>query len=351
MNQELSKLKPYVGSWEQLFSLKEYEFASGRAKGVKGFDVKNGGGLQFTVIDRTMDITELSYRGETLSFLSPRGVCAPEYASEKGMDFLENFTCGAVMTCGLNTIGSPSTDEGAAYGLHGKLPTLRGEQIGAWIDWEGETPCIWIRGKLNHAWLYGEKLELCREIRCVYGEKRIHIHDRVHNHGFRDEPFFLLYHINLGYPLVSEDSYVLIPSDGFIPGNEISGSPKEMEAYDKCQAPVSDYPERVFFHKLRGGRDGSTCAALINPQRELGIAVRSNVREMPRLTQWKYMREGEYVVGLSPANSTGFGRGTVRAAGEMEVLRPEESRDIHITFEILDGAADIECVKKEISAL
>lgn len=267
------------------------------------------------------------------------------------MDFLKNFTCGAVMTCGLNTIGVPSVDDGVSYGLHGKLPTLRAEQVGAEISWEDGMPTMKIRGLLNHAWLYGEKLELKREIRCNYGEKRIQVTDRVRNCGFRKEPFFLLYHVNLGYPLVTDASYVLIPSAEMVPGNDISARPEELTAYDKCQPPAADYPERVFFHRLKGDANGDTCVALINPERKLGMAVRSNIREMPRCTQWKYMQRGEYVAGLSPANSTGFGRGPVHEKGEMQYLQPEEVRTIHVCFEVLDGDADIRHITEEIEAL
>ena len=78
----------YVGDFSQLFGIKEFSFTSGRAKEVKAFDVKNGSGLEFTVLaDRCLDIAGLSFKGINCSYISKTGIVAPEYYKENGIGF------------------------------------------------------------------------------------------------------------------------------------------------------------------------------------------------------------------------------------------------------------------------
>jgi hypothetical protein len=52
-----SEKKRYVGNLAQLAEAKEYRLCGGRSEGIRAVDVKNGEGLDFTVIaDRCMDI-------------------------------------------------------------------------------------------------------------------------------------------------------------------------------------------------------------------------------------------------------------------------------------------------------
>ena len=47
----------YIGDFSQLFGIKEYTLSGGKTKGVKAFDVRNGSGLEITVLsDRCLDI-------------------------------------------------------------------------------------------------------------------------------------------------------------------------------------------------------------------------------------------------------------------------------------------------------
>ena len=59
--------------------------------------------------------------------------------------------------------------------------------------------------------LFGENLVLRRSIETVYGFKTVAIIDEIENQGFRDEPLMLLYHINIGYPLLDAGTELLAP--------------------------------------------------------------------------------------------------------------------------------------------
>ncbi|MCK9618592.1 MAG: aldose 1-epimerase family protein, partial [Lentimicrobiaceae bacterium] len=74
------ELLKYVGDFSQLFGIKGYTLTGGKANGVKAFDVKNGSGLEFTVLaDRCLDIAGLSFKGINCSYITKNGIVAPEY--------------------------------------------------------------------------------------------------------------------------------------------------------------------------------------------------------------------------------------------------------------------------------
>jgi len=74
----------YVGDVSQLLGIKEYILVDGKAKGVRAYDVKNGSGLEFTILaDRCLDIAGLSFKGNNCSYIAKAGVVAPEYYDER----------------------------------------------------------------------------------------------------------------------------------------------------------------------------------------------------------------------------------------------------------------------------
>ncbi len=83
----------YVGDFSQLFGIKEYTLTDGKAKGMRALDVRNGSGLEFTVLaDRGLDIAGLSFKGINCSYISKTGLVAPEYYEKDGVELLRSFS-------------------------------------------------------------------------------------------------------------------------------------------------------------------------------------------------------------------------------------------------------------------
>lgn len=353
MSSEVSgkrKLLRYVGDISQLFGVKEYTLRGGRADGVRAIDVRNGSGLEFTVVaDRCMDISNLSFKGVNFSFISKTGVVAPQYFEEPGIGFARSFFGGFLTTCGLSNVGAPCMDEGMAFGAHGRISNIPAEQLYAGVEWDNDMPVMKLRGQMREARLVGENLYLKREYICKYGENKFYINDVVENYGFRKEPLMILYHFNLGYPLLCPDSYFVAPSEDIIPKNEDAAS--GIKEHNKFHEPVPGYREQVFYHKLKSDAEGKTCAALINPVLELGVVIRFNTRQLNKLTQWKMMAEGDYVLGIEPCNCFGDGRAKARETGTLEFIEPGEKRHFNLEVEVLEGMESIrkfeECCYKK----
>ena len=334
------QLLRYIGDYSQLFGIKEYRLTQGKAQGVKAFDINNGAGLEFTVLaDRCLDIGRLAFKGVNCSYLSKTGIVSPKYYAGSDVSFFNGFYGGFLTTCGLRNVGSSNQDNGEFFGIHGRISNTPGEEICASTNWDGDNPTMTITGQMREARFFGENLLLKRKISCVYGENRIRIHDCVENRGFKSERLMLLYHFNLGYPLLDENATFLSPSKEVIPRD--AEATKGLPSWQQMQPPTRDYVEQVFYHVLKTDETGNTAVALVNHRLDLGVAFRFNTKQLFNLAQWKQMGEGEYVLGIEPCNCFVGGRLDPRNQDIMEYIEPGESKVFDIGVEIISGSLDM----------
>jgi len=349
-NMDKRQILKYVGDLSQLFGIKEYTLTSGKAKGIRAFDVKTGSGLEFTILaDRCMDISSLSVKGTNCSYTTKAGIVSPEFYIEEGIGFLRNFFAGFLTTCGLRNVGVPCEDNGETFGIHGRISNTPAEEVCNSIIWVDGLPVVSISGKMREARLFGENLLLSRKITCRYGENKFMIQDTIENMGFREEPLMLLYHFNLGYPLLDEDAELIAPTAELLPRD--AAAMVGMEENNQFQKPTSNYAEQVFYHNLKADSEGKTSVALINKKLELGVALHFNKSELFNFTQWKQMGECDYVVGMEPCNCYAGGRIDPRNEDVLDILKPGAVRQFDIEVEILEGMEDLNRIARTIENL
>ena len=340
----------YVGDVSQLFGIKEYVLVDGKAKGVRAFDVKNGSGLEFTILaDRCLDIAGLSFNGINCSYITKAGIVAPEYYDDNGIGFLRSYLAGFLTTCGLRNVGSPCEENGEYFPLHGRMGNTPAEQVNASTEWIDDVPTLTISGQMREARLFGENLVLSRKIISKYGENKIILKNSIENLGFKREELNLLFHFNMGYPLLDADSILVTPTAKLIPRDQeaINGAALSGE----CQSPTPDYAEQVFYHDLNSDQDGNTSVALINKRLEIGVVLNYSKNELFNFAQWKQMGEGDYVMGMEPCNCFVGGRIDPRNADVKEYLEPGEIRNIGLTIELLNGMEQINAMIRKIKEL
>ena len=340
----------YAGDLSQLFGIKEYTLSGGKAGGVKAFDVNNGTGLVFTVLaDRCLDISRLSFKGINCSYISKTGVVAPEYNETEGIGFLRSFYAGFLTTCGLRNVGAPCNENGEMFSLHGRISNTPGEEICAKTEWTNDIPVMTIRGKMREARVFGENLILERKITCKYGENKIILQNTIENCGFKREALMLLFHFNMGYPLLDEDAMMVTPTGILTPRDETAIRGEAL--YNQCQPPTPDFSEQVFYHNLKADSGGDTSVALINERLKIGVAIHFNKNQLFNFTQWKQMGEGEYVMGLEPCNCYVGGRTDPLNKNILEYLEPGETRNFDLTIEFLNGNDEINALTTKINNL
>jgi hypothetical protein len=71
---KLDNILKYIGNLNQIAGIKHFEFKDGRAKGVEAFEVRTGGGLNYSVLlDRFLDIVWAEFKGVPFAYISNTG--------------------------------------------------------------------------------------------------------------------------------------------------------------------------------------------------------------------------------------------------------------------------------------
>ena len=324
-----------VGHTSQLGGLKQYTLSAGARRRIRAVDFRTTQGLEFTVLlDRGMDISEARYRGQSLCWRSPAGDVAPSFYNPHGLEWLRTFTGGLLTTCGLTNVG-PATAESDETGLHGRFSAVAADEVAVEEDWSGESPVLRVSGLLREASLFGANLEVRRTITARGDGKGLCLRDTITNVGSRTSPCMLLYHINLGFPLIDAGTEL-----------QLTGSkcePRDAEAADgqaewgKMGAPIAGYQEKVYFHTITPDAEGKATVTVRNPKLGLGVRLRYDPAELPCFTEWKMMGEKEYVLGTEPGNCLPMGREAKRAAGRLVELAVGQQITAGFGFEVVEG--------------
>lgn len=338
-----------TGSLQQVASVRPLTYCEGRADGLTAYAVRNGP-LAFDVLaDKGLDIGDFSYRGVGFNFLSKPGLIGRTAYDTHGPEAQRSIMGGLLFTAGYENICAPCTLDGKDYPMHGRLRTTPAEHRSADAFWDGDDYVLRVSGEIREAELFGENMVLRRSVETRLGERSVRIVDEVENQAFRPEPLMLLYHFNVGHPLLSESARVVLPVLSTQPRDE--ASKPHLARWPSVGLPQENEPEYVFLHELAADTAGNTFAALVNPELKLGIRLGFSRKALPYFMQWKSMAAGDYVVGLEPANSSVHGRPHHVAAGDLHMLPPQAKEVFELTIAVLDGDEDIECVQEEASRL
>ena len=146
--------------------------------------------------------------------------------------------------------------------MHGRIRTTPGEHLQADACWEGGEYRLRVAGEMREAALFGENMVLRREISSTYGEKTITVTDQIENESYREEPLMILYHINMGYPFLDENTRLYIPTRS-VTARDKDGEGHEGE-YDRMDPPRDNEPEYVFIHDLKTDGEGNTQILVVN---------------------------------------------------------------------------------------
>lgn len=209
---EKSRLMKKVGNLHQVIDVVPVTYRDGRADNLSAWQIKNGP-LAFTVMkDKCLDIAELSYRGINFSFLSKPGLQGRNHYDTNGEEALRSIMGGMLFTCGLDNICAVYQRDGKEYPMHGRIRTTPAEHAGASVGWDEDGCTVTVSGEMRQAELFGENLVLHRTITTYWPGKEIRIRDVVENQGFRETPMMILYHFNVGYPLLDEGARIILPA-------------------------------------------------------------------------------------------------------------------------------------------
>ena len=338
-------LRKRVGNMDQIAGIKVVQLDDGRERAGRAAMFHTGSGLNFTVLtDRCLDISSASFGGKALGWRSTTGDVAPQYYEAEGIRWLRSYFGGLLTTCGLRNVGAPEDgSELTGYGLHGRIGHTPASNVQVVQEWRGDDYVMSVTGSMRETSVFGENLLLTRTVETSLGAKYFTVTDTVKNESFSETPYMLLYHCNIGWPVVDEGSEVLLPTKNVTPRDAEAEDGKEN--WNQCDAPIHGYAEKCYFHDNAAASDGTVTTAIVNKD-GFGAYVKYTQANLPRFTQWKQMGEQDYVVGLEPCNCGVQGRKLDEESGALLTLAPGESHTNTLEFGALTTIEEVEAVRK-----
>lgn len=354
-----------TGDLAQFAGVRLVTLGDGVERGLRALEFRTGSGLRFTaLVDRALDIGDCEHRGRAIGWQSGTGFRHPglhDPDGEGGLGFLRGFS-GLLVTCGLDHVGF-TADEPAPhyrYGpratvrhpLHGRIGAVPARLTGYGERWDGDRCTLWCEGTVRQAAVFGEDLHLVRRIEADVGTDEIRIHDRVVNHGFSETPHMVLYHLDVGYPVLDEGSRLLAPIADVVGATHAGDAYRRQGVgYRTMPAPRDGFAEQVWEHDLAADADGRVPYAVVNDALGFGLAVEVVKAQLPCFTEWQHFQAGAYALGIEPGTHHLPGRAFARERGEMIVLRHDEERRYDLTLRVLDGAEAIAAAERRIRAV
>jgi hypothetical protein len=336
---DLQQLRRRVGDVSQLVSTRAARLADGNEDGVRIIDARAAGGMSAVILaDRGLDLGGVWAAGQQVAWQSTTGAVHPAYFHEA--DWLRSFHGGMLTTCGLQNVGLPSRDGGASYGLHGRISNIAARNVTHRVVEEEGVLTAEVSGEMRETDVFGADLLLRRRITLPMGRPVLRVEDEVVNQGHAASALMLLYHVNVGYPVVADGARLITPAAEVTPRDDAAAAGMSDRA--SFPPPVDGFREQVFRHELAATTAETVSASIVNPDFEptggLGLTVSWDPRALPRMWQWRMLGPGMYLTGLEPANCGLAGRAAEREAGSLQLLEAGERRRFGLTISVSTGA-------------
>ena len=311
-----------------------------------------GSGLHFVVaIDRGGDIVDAHYNGTGLAYRTPNGYVPPSHAYHRNQEWLTSWPGGLVTTCGPNFIGSPREEHGQQTSQHGLFSNTPAAVLAVIQpepkrgQWE-----MSLQLAVRCTRMFGPVYEVRRTISATLGEPTIRIRDRVTNAGDERAPHNLLYHCNLGYPLVDEGARTYYKAKVFSTWHGLD--PRKAKAIPAPRPDHAGGGECGLVLDAIGDKDGLAHAGLFNAKRGIGISFTWPTKQLPRMANWlHYGPRGSYVNGIEPFSGSLMGLDNDDHPKAEQWLKPGQTKTYELTVLVHAGSKAIEAFKKMDGAL
>jgi hypothetical protein len=359
------ELAAHAGQSAQFFGVRLMTLENGLERGVRMLEFRTGSGLRFTVmVDRGMDLGECEHNGRAMGWVSPTGfrnANLTDTEAEGGLGWLRSFS-GLLSTCGMDHVLGMMVEDADHYNypfrkdvshnLHGRVAYIPAHLSAYGEIWDGDNCTLYCEGTIIQSTVFGENLHLIRRIEAKVGGNEILLKDRVVNQAFYKTPHMMLYHIDLGHPLLGDKTrYVAPVKDVVWAAHAGPDYKKQGVTYKTFSKPHNAYREQVWQFEMAADAKGKVPVAVLNDALGFGLMIETNKSEMPCMLQWQNFQSGMYTVGIEPVTNHVLGKAYAKEKGELMMLQHGEEKHYTTHFRVLDGAADMDWAERHIRAI
>ena len=270
-----------ISNFQQVASIRRYTLTEGREKGLDVLDCDNGKIRFLLNVSKACDIMQLYHEGQNMSFVSKNGF------TKRETPFLRRFEGGMLYTCGLDSVGGRD-----GFELHGTLHNIPAEIIRAECNENGIT----VEEIIRDTALFGKNLVLKRKIFTEIGGDSVTLEDTLVNEGYKTEEYCLLYHINVGYPMLDDGVKVIADVESYTPRTAWAKQ-NEATMYE-MNASTPNQEEICYFLNLKKPE-----ITLVNGKIGKEFTVSYSGDTLPCFVEWKSMASGDYALGLEPCTT------------------------------------------------
>ena len=349
-----SELTRTIETREGTVTTRHGRFVGGAADQVEVVQIDTGAVRVVVLPTRGMSIWYIEADGTRFGWHSP--VAGPVHPSlvpvldPSGLGWLEGFD-ELVVRCGLESNGAPEHDENGnlVYPLHGRIGNLPADSLS--LEFDEASGRLELIGEVFESKLFFKNLRLRSRLRVQAGSPQVDLLDDVTNELSTPSTMQLLYHINLGSPILGDAATIEAPLEELAPKDSLSAS--EIETWNQYGPPESGYGERVYFARLRSDDTKMTTAMLRSANGDKGFAVNLNVSALPRFIVWKNTgaQEDGYVTGLEPATNYPNGRSYEASQDRVVELEPGQTQAFRVSLTPLTTKEQVTEVSERIAEL
>lgn len=270
-----------ISNFKQIATLRRYAISDGREKGLDVIDCDNGKIRFLLNVTKALDIMQLYHEGQNMSYLSKNAFLPTENG------FLKRFEGGMLYTCGLDAVGG--REGHTEHGAHHNEPA---EVIVARCDDDG----IEVVARIYDTEVFGENFVMTRRVYTAIGSTSLTVEDTLENKAFTPKEYALLYHINVGYPMLDEGAKILADTDSVTPRTPYSALFTD-DAFS-MEKDTAGREEMCYYLGLPKGE-----IVLENEKIKKTFKVIYSKETLSEFLEWKSMTSGDYALGLEPATT------------------------------------------------
>lgn len=329
-------------------------FTGGASDQVEVIEVDTGAVRAMILPTRGMSIWLIESAGIRFAWGSP--ISGPVHPSQvpvfdpSGLGWLEGFD-ELLVRCGLESNGAPEHDDAGRlrYPLHGRIGNLPADSLS--IEYDEASGRLEVVGEVLESRMFFKRIRLRSRIRFHAGIADVELLDDVTNELSQPATMQLLYHINVGSPVLGPGARVEAPLDALAPKDALSAG--EIGRWNEFDAPQDGYAERVYFATLRGDDSKRTAVMLRSPIKGCALAVSFNSSTLPHFILWKNTaaESDGYVTGLEPATNYPNQRSFEQQQGRVVRLEPGDTASFRLTLHPLTDTETIEKMSARIRSL
>ncbi|MBI3839003.1 MAG: aldose 1-epimerase family protein [Planctomycetia bacterium] len=326
----------------------------GLREGVDAIEIDNGKFRFVVVPTRGMGLwkgwlhkTEIGWRSPIQGPVHPQFVPLTE---PSGLGWLEGFD-ELMVRCGLESNGAPDSGPNGVYKypLHGRIANRPAHYVQLAAD--ADSGEISLSGLVDETRFLFQKLRLKSTYKTKIGQSGLRIIDEVTNLSGDPAEMQLLYHVNIGAPILDPGARVVAPVKTIVPRD--ARATEGIGTWDSYPNERAGYKEQVYFFELLAGSDGRTQVLLKNAHGTQGVSVRYNKAQLPYFTLWKNtpMAADGYVTGLEPGTNFPNPRTFEKEQGRVIVLKPGASVHFDVTLDVHATAQDVSAAEGAIAKI